>query len=154
MVQTNWVQTQPFFPTVYSFTGTSGLNLNGLVFGDHQSTALQPCAVVDNSSTSGYAETGTWSTVVGGLDGTNRVARTTHGTGNTATATFTFSGLSTGMTYDVYITYAGKPIYSKAAPFSVNDGARSSRPRSSTNRSSSPSRTPACRRDRPTAWAG
>ena len=42
VVQTNWVQTQPLYPTVYSFTTQSGHNLNALIFGDHASPALNP----------------------------------------------------------------------------------------------------------------
>jgi protocatechuate 3,4-dioxygenase beta subunit len=42
VVQTNWVQTQPLYPTVYTFTGKSGRNLTALNFGDHASPALSP----------------------------------------------------------------------------------------------------------------
>jgi len=43
VVQTNWVQTQPLYPTVYSFTVRSGQNLVALNFGDHSSPALVRC---------------------------------------------------------------------------------------------------------------
>jgi hypothetical protein len=85
VVQTNWVQTQPLYPTVYSFTSRGGHNLIALNFGDHASSALNPTQVIDNGQ-AGYSETGTWSTAAGGFNGTNRVARTTHGSGKTATA--------------------------------------------------------------------
>jgi protocatechuate 3,4-dioxygenase beta subunit/glutamine cyclotransferase len=118
--QTGWVQTQPLYPTVYTFTTRSGGNLTALNFGNHAAPALSPVQVIDNGQ-AGYAETGTWSTVVGGFNGTNRVARTTHGSGSTATASWTFTGLA-AQTYFVYITYAGKATYSTAAPFTVYDG--------------------------------
>ena len=120
VVQNNWVQTQPGYPLNYSFTAKSGQNLSALVFGDHASPALDPVAVIDNGQP-GYAETGSWSTAVGGFNGTNRVARTVRSGGATATASWSFTGLPTG-NYDVYITYAGKSTYSSAAPFSVLDG--------------------------------
>ena len=119
VVQTNWVQTQPLYPTNYSFTSKSGGNLQALNFGDHASPALSPVAVIDNGQP-GYAETGTWSTVVGGFNGTNRIARTVKGKVPTATASWNFTGLATGQ-YEVYITFAGKPNYSQTAPFSVLD---------------------------------
>ena len=108
-----WVQTQPLlFPTVYSFTTSSGQNLTALNFGDHASPALTPTAVIDNGQP-GYAETGSWSTAVGGFNGTNRVAATADGKTPTATASWTFSGLASG-SYEVYVTYAGKSSYSNA----------------------------------------
>ena len=75
--------------------------------------------MIDNGQP-GYSETGSWSTALGGFNGTNRVARTVRSGGATATASWSFSGLATG-NYDVYITYAGKSTYSSAAPFSVLD---------------------------------
>jgi hypothetical protein len=119
VVQPNWVQTQPGYPTVYSFTTQSGGNLSALVFGDHASPALSPTAVIDNGQT-GYAETGSWSTALGGFNGTNRVAKTVRSGGATATASWSFPGLASG-SYEVYITYAGKSTYSSAAPFTVSD---------------------------------
>jgi len=77
-------------------------------------------AVIDNGQ-SGYSETGSWNTATGGFNGTNRVARTTQGSGATATATWSFTGVPSG-SYDVYVTFATKSIYSKSAPFSVADG--------------------------------
>ena len=91
VVQTNWVQTQPLYPTVHTFTSQGGHNLSALNFGDHASPALSPVQVIDNGQP-GYAETGTWSTVTGGFNGTNRVAQTSHGSGATATASWTFTG--------------------------------------------------------------
>jgi hypothetical protein len=123
VVQTNWVQTQPLYPTVYTFTGKSGHNLSSLVFGDHASPALSPDQVIDNGQ-AGYSETGTWNTAVGGFNGTNRVAQTTHGSGNTATASWTFT-VNPAFVYDVYVTFASKSTYSKAAPFTVYDGSTS-----------------------------
>ncbi len=123
VVQPNWVQTQPSYPTVYTFTSQSGSTLNALVFGDHASPALNPVAVISNGQP-GYAETGSWSTVLGGYNGTNRVASTTTGSVPTATATWTFSGLPVG-SYLVYVTYAGKGNYSTAAPFTAYDGGTS-----------------------------
>ncbi len=121
VVQTGWVQTQPFYPTNYSFTSQSGLNLSALVFGDHASPPLSPVAVIDNGQP-GYSELGLWSTAVGGFNGTNRVAKTTTHGGHTASATWNFTGLPSG-SYDVYVTFAGKSMYSTAAPFSVNGSA-------------------------------
>jgi len=123
VVQINWVQTQPLYPTVYSFTSRSGTNLLALNFGDHASPALSPSNVIDNGQP-GYSETGSWSTVVGGFNGTNRVAKTVHAGGPQSTATWNFSGISAG-TYDVYVTYAGKSGYSSAAPFTVYDSSTS-----------------------------
>jgi protocatechuate 3,4-dioxygenase beta subunit len=119
VIPTNWVQTQPQFPTNYSFTAQSGLNLSALVFGDHASPALNPTAVIDNGQP-GYSETGSWSTALGGFNGTNRISRTARGKGATATAAWNFSGLAAG-SYDVYVTFAGKPNYATNAPFSALD---------------------------------
>ncbi len=95
VAQPGWVQTEPLFPTVYTFTGKAGVNLNGLNFGDHSAASLSPAAVIDNGQ-GGYAETGSWSTVVAGFNGTNRVARTVHGSKPTATASWTFGALAAG----------------------------------------------------------
>ena len=122
VVPSGWVQTQPQFPTFYTLTTQSGLNISAIVFGNHASPPLTPSAVIDNGQP-GYAETGAWSTVTGGFNGTNRVARTARA-GGAATATWTFTGLSSGG-YEVYITYAGKSAYSSAAPFTVFDGTTS-----------------------------
>ena len=43
VVQTNWVQTQPLYPTVYSFTAESGNNLQALVIRRSRRTGTQPC---------------------------------------------------------------------------------------------------------------
>jgi protocatechuate 3,4-dioxygenase beta subunit len=118
--QAGWVQTQPLAPNVYTITPQSGQNQTGLLFGVHSAPPLSPTATIDNGQ-AGYAETGTWTTAAGGFNGTNRYARTTGGKTATATATWTFSTLSSG-SYDVYITYFGQGNYSKAAPFSVYDG--------------------------------
>jgi methionine-rich copper-binding protein CopC/protocatechuate 3,4-dioxygenase beta subunit len=119
VVQPNWVQTQPLYPLVYSFTSISGGNLSALRFGDHASPALSPLQVIDNGQ-SGYSETGSWNTVVGGFNGTNRNSKTAQKTA-TATATWNFNGLAQGQ-YDVYVTFATKSGYSPAAPFTVYDG--------------------------------
>ncbi|MGZ3383732.1 MAG: SdrD B-like domain-containing protein [Isosphaeraceae bacterium] len=120
VVQTNWVQTQPLYPTVYSFTSRSGTNLLALNFGDHASPALTPAAVIDNGQP-GYSETGSWSTVMGGFNGTNRVAKTVQAGGPPSTATWNFSSISPA-TYDVYVTFAGKSGYSEAVPYTVYNG--------------------------------
>jgi len=120
VVQINWVQTQPLYPTVYSFTSRSGTNLLALNFGDHASPALTPSAVIDNGQP-GYSETGSWSTVVGGFNGTNRVAKTVQAGGPSSTATWNFSSISPA-TYDVYVTFAGKSGYSEAVPYTVYNG--------------------------------
>jgi hypothetical protein len=117
------VQTQPQYPTYFTLTTQSGLNISAVVFGDHASPALTPSAVIDNGQP-GYAETGSWSTATGGFNGTNRVAKTLRAGGAAASATWTFTGLSSG-TYEVFITYAGKSTYSSAVPFTVYDGAKS-----------------------------
>jgi hypothetical protein len=109
------------YPVNYSFTTQSGANLSALVFGDHAAPALNPSVVIDNGQP-GYSETGSWSTVVGGFNGTNRIARTVRSGGATATATWAFTGLFARSSYDVYITYAGKSTYSSAAPFTISDG--------------------------------
>ena len=123
-VLAGWVQTQPLYPTVYSFTAQSGHNLNALNFGDHSAPALNALSAIDNGQ-AGYTETGTWYTSVGGLDGTNRIARTVQKGKATATATWDFTGLSSSATYDVYVTFGSKSQYSKAAPFTVYDGTTS-----------------------------
>ena len=125
VVQTNWVQTQPLFPTVYSFTTQSGVNLVGLNFGDHASPALNPVQVIDNGQP-GYAETGPWSTANGGFNGSNRVAKTLRASGGvSSTASWDFNGVAP-TSYDVYVTFAGKTGYSNsAAPFTVFDGGTS-----------------------------
>ena len=123
VVQTNWVQTQPFYPTVYTITSQSGKNATGLLFGDHASPALSPSNAISNGQP-GYAETGSWSTALGGFNGTTRITATTSGNVATATASWTFAGLANG-SYAVYVTYAGKSTYSAAAPFTVYDGGTS-----------------------------
>ena len=120
VVPTGWVQTQPQFPINYSFTTHSGGNLTALVFGDHASPALTPVAVIDNGQP-GYSETGSWSTVLGGFNGTNRIARTSRSSPPTATAEWSFTGLAPA-SYQVFVTFAGKPNYAKTAPFTVLDG--------------------------------
>jgi protocatechuate 3,4-dioxygenase beta subunit len=121
VAQEKWVQTQPLYPVDYSFANKSGVDLKALVFGEHASPALTPTQVIDNGQ-AGYAETGSWSTVVGGFNGTNRVTKTGGRGQPTATASWTFTGLPTNTTYFVYITYAGKNNYTKQAPYSVNGG--------------------------------
>jgi methionine-rich copper-binding protein CopC len=123
VVQSNWVQTQPLYPTSYSFTSKSGHNLSSLNFGDHASPALSPSAVIDNGQP-GYSETGSWNTAVGGFNGTNRVAKTEHASGHTATATWDFTGVGSGL-WQVWVTFASKSNYSQAAPFTVYDGGTS-----------------------------
>ena len=123
VVPANWVQTEPFYPTVYTINTQSGMNVSGLVFGDHASPALNPSAVIGNGQP-GYAETGSWSTAQGGYDGTSRIAATTSGSVATATASWTFNGLASG-SYAVYVTYVGNSTYSAAAPFTVYDGGSS-----------------------------
>ena len=46
--------------------------------------------MIDNGQP-GYSETGSWSTVLGGFNGTNRVAKTTIGKAATATAAWNFT---------------------------------------------------------------
>jgi hypothetical protein len=121
VAQPDWVQTEPLFPTVYAITGKSGVNLSALNFGDHSAASLSPATVIDNGQ-GGYGETGSWSTVVGGFNGTNRVARTVRGSKPTATASWTFNSLTVG-SYNVWITFSGKSMFSTAAPFTVYDGA-------------------------------
>jgi hypothetical protein len=122
-VQVNWVQTQPLWPTFYTFTAQGGVNVTNLTFGDHYSPALSPAAVIDNGQP-GYSETGTWTTKVAGFNGDNRVAITHPSAGTTATATWDVTGVDSTQ-YDVYITYSGKAGYSTAAPFTVYDGGSS-----------------------------
>ena len=124
VVPADWVQTQPLYPTVFSFTAQSGHNLNGLNFGDHSAPALDASAAIDNGQ-AGYSETGSWYGVVGGLGGNNRVARTVQRGKATATATWDFTGLSSSNTYDVYVTFGSKSQYSTAAPYTVYDGTTS-----------------------------
>jgi protocatechuate 3,4-dioxygenase beta subunit len=119
-VQDGWVQTRPGYPLDFSFTTKSGQNLSSMRFGDHASPDLHPLAAIDNGQ-AGYSETGSWSTVGGGFNGSNRVATTTQGSANTDTATYDFTGLAAGQ-YDVYVTFFGKHTYSSAAKFSVSDG--------------------------------
>ncbi len=123
VVQTNWVQTQPQYPTAYTITGTSGHTVVGLKFGDHYAPPLNPVAMIDNGQP-GYAETGTWTTALGGFNGTTRVATTIQGRQPTATASWTFSGLPVH-NYQVWVTFAGKNSYSTAAPFTVYNGSTS-----------------------------
>ena len=93
----------------------SGMNLLALNFGDHASPALNPVAVIDNGQP-GYSETGTWSTAVGGFNGTNRVAKTSRSGGTRPRPRGTSPAWLRRRTY-VYVTYAGKSGYSTAAPF-------------------------------------
>ncbi len=121
VVPSGWVQTQPLYPTSYSFTAQSGQNDSAENFGVHASPALSPRAVIDNGEP-GYVETGTWSTVPGGFNGTNRVSQTTtNGQQPAATASWTFTGVPSG-SYDVYITYAGTSTHNTAAPFTLYNG--------------------------------
>src|SRR5262249_32098885 len=60
------------------------------------------------------------------FNGTNRVASTVgRGWFATATASWTFTGLDTSKTYDVYVTFAGRSGDSPTAPFTVYDGSTS-----------------------------
>jgi hypothetical protein len=123
VVQTNWVQTQPLYPTVYTFQSQSGQNQN-FVFGDHAATSLNPAAVIDNFQP-GYAETGTWTTATGGYLGNNRYASVGTGKTASATASWTFTGLASGK-YDVYITYwSASSSYASSVPYTVYDGSTS-----------------------------
>ena len=79
--------------------------------------------MIDNGQ-AGYSETGSWSTAVGGFNGTNRVARAVHAGGPTAKATWDFTGVGATLV-DVWVTFAGKSGYSTAAPFTVYDGGTS-----------------------------
>jgi hypothetical protein len=119
VVQTNWVQTQPFYPVNYSVTTKSGANPGSFVFGDYADPAISPTAVIGNGQ-SGYTQTGTWLSSAGGYLGSNVLARTTNGRTPTATANFTFSNVTTGF-YEIYITYAGANTYSSAAPYNVSN---------------------------------
>lgn len=123
VVQTNWVQTQPSYPTSYSFTTKPGMNLNGLTFGDYFANAFSPTSVIDNGQ-SGYTETGTWKTATGGFNGNNRTASVVHSGKGTAKATWAFT-VTPGATYAVYLTFAGKSNYAQSAPFTVYDGTTS-----------------------------
>jgi methionine-rich copper-binding protein CopC len=118
ILMAGWTQTQPVSPGVYTFATQSGMNETGLNFGN--TIALSPVQVIDNGQ-AGYSETGTWKTVPGGYNGTNRLARNVHGGHPTSTATWDFFGVPNG-TYDVYLTYLNKAINSTAAPFTVFDG--------------------------------
>jgi methionine-rich copper-binding protein CopC len=123
VVQNNWVQTQPLYPTVYTFQSQSGQNQN-FVFGDHAATSLNPTAVIDNFQ-AGYAETGNWTSATGGYLGNNRYASTGHGKNPSATASWTFTGLASGK-YDVYITYwSASGSYASSVPYTVYDGSTS-----------------------------
>jgi protocatechuate 3,4-dioxygenase beta subunit len=115
------VQTQPVYPTIYSFLAHSGSNLSSLNFGAHSSPALDPWAVIDRGQP-GYTETGIWSTVVGGFNQSNQSARTVRAAQPTATASWTFAGLSPDDHYDLYATYSSRAGNSTAAPFVVYDG--------------------------------
>ncbi len=119
VVMSNWVQTQPLYPTTYAVTTQSGKNVASLTFGDFYDPALNPVQVIANGQP-GYAETGSWTSSPGGYTGTTRVAKTIR-TSGASTASWTFGGLPSG-SYEVYVTYAGKNGYSLAAPFSVYDG--------------------------------
>jgi hypothetical protein len=126
VVQTNYVQTQPLWPTFYSFNAVSGHNIGGAVFGDHYSPAIANVFEVIDNGQAGYSETGTWANgSPGGFNGNNRVARTTHGNGGRSTATWDFSSIANGR-YDVWVTFArGTAHQSTAAPFTVYDGGTS-----------------------------
>jgi hypothetical protein len=124
VVQANYVQTQPLYPTTYTVTTHDGVNVTGLNFGDHYAPALNPTQVIDNGQ-AGYAETGPWATALGGFNGTNRYAKSLRASGGVkSTASWTFTGLP-AQSYFVYITYAGKTGYSTKAPFAVSDGSTS-----------------------------
>jgi parallel beta-helix repeat protein len=87
--------------------------------------AVGSAQVVDSSASSGFAETGNWSTVTGkGVGGS--VATAASGDGS-STATWTFSGLTPGATYQVAATWPGfdgTHSWSGNAPFTVLDGGR------------------------------
>jgi methionine-rich copper-binding protein CopC len=122
VLQSGYAQTQPRYPTTYAITTTSGLNITGETFGDHAATALSPTQVIDNGGT-GYSTTGTWTTQNGGYGGTNQYAKTSNGKNNQATATWDFTGLSSG-SYDVWVTYWSSGGYSNNAPFTVYYGSQ------------------------------
>ena len=64
-------------------------------------TSVGSPTIIDNGQT-GYSEIGTWTTVTGGLNGTHRQAATGN---NTASATYTFTGLTPGDYYQIAATW-------------------------------------------------
>jgi protocatechuate 3,4-dioxygenase beta subunit len=123
VMQSNWVQTLPLYPTAYTVTTTSGQNVSSQNFGDHSATLLVPLQTIDNGQ-AGFSTTGTWTSQNGGFNGTNQYAATTKGSKNTSTATWDFTGLASG-SYDVWITYWGNSAYATNAPYSAYDGSTS-----------------------------
>ena len=67
-----------------------------------------------------------WSTALGGDNGTSRIAATTSGSSvATATASWDIRVARAMGSYAVYVTYVGNSTYSAAAPFTVYNGGTS-----------------------------
>src|SRR5439155_4027204 len=78
-----------------------------------------PARVIDNGA-AGFGLTGSWATVSGGLGGSSLQAAA--GDGGSA-ATWTFTGLTPGATYQVAATWPANPAAGAgAAPYTVLDG--------------------------------
>ena len=78
---------------------------------------------VDDSSASGFSDSGAWTTWPnGGFDGTNMTAQGA-GTGQpaTAAATWTFNNLAAG-TYEVWTTWISAPNRATNAPYTISEG--------------------------------
>ncbi len=84
------------------------------------STTIGAPVVIDDSSASGFSDTGTWSQNGGG--GFAGDYLTAAAGDNTAIATWTFTGLTPGATYEIAATWPGKPFMASDSPFTVLEG--------------------------------
>ena len=85
---------------------------------------LSAAETVDDQSSdgNGFAKTGTWTEVTGSGEGDDY----RYATGDTNTATWTFSNLEKGTPYEVLVSYvADETNHTDAAPFEVFDGTTS-----------------------------
>jgi uncharacterized repeat protein (TIGR01451 family) len=89
---------------------------------DITGTAVNPpptiVSQIDDSNTTGFSLTGTWSTYSAGVNGSEHYAAA--GTG-TAQANYTFTGLTPGQ-YEVLSTWAPMPNAASNAPYTFYDG--------------------------------
>jgi parallel beta-helix repeat protein len=89
----------------------------------YSGATIGSATIIDDSSSSGFSVTGTWSTHTGsGYNGEYLTSTGTPGPG-TATATWTFTGLTAGATYEIGVTWPGYNYQETGdAPFTVLDG--------------------------------
>ena len=84
-------------------------------------TPIGAAQVIDDSSSTGFAKVGAWTTVTNAAADNGKYITAPAGTGS-STATWTFTGLIPGATYQVSASWVGSGALASDAPFTVFDG--------------------------------